>query len=171
MTFNAAQLQAIANGINLEASGIISITSKDQISADAAKGIDLSANETVYISSADQINFDAEGSIVSSIKNSISDTYSTITQTEEAVEVVIGQTNTVGDRVSVLENIVRIDGQGLHVVNTQDVGGELLITSDSVNIVTNGEMESVFAGSYIQFGNYQLRKTADNGLAFKMKED
>ena len=31
-------------------------------------------------------------------------------------------------------------------------------------------MESKFTGSYIQFGNYQLRRTADNGLAFKVKE-
>ena len=44
------------------------------------------------------------------------------------------------------------------------------IDSEAVNVVTGGQMESKFTGSYIQFGAYQLRRTADNGLAFKVKE-
>ena len=46
----------------------------------------------------------------------------------------------------------------------------MLIDSEAVNVITGGTMESKFTGSYIQFGNYQLRRTADNGLAFKVKE-
>ena len=64
-----------------------------------------------------------------------------------------------------------IDDNGLHVGDNQNTNNEVLIDSEAVNVITGGQMESRFAGSYIQFGYYQLRRTADNGLAFKMKED
>ena len=67
--------------------------------------------------------------------------------------------------------VVRIDDDGLHVGDTQHPGSEVLIATDAVNVVTGGLIKSRFAGSYIQFGNYQLRQTADGGLAFKMKEE
>ena len=54
--------------------------------------------------------------------------------------------------------------------DNQNTNNEVLIDSEAVNVVTGGVMESKFTGSYIQFGNYQLRRTADNGLAFKVKE-
>ena len=66
--------------------------------------------------------------------------------------------------------VVRIDENGLHVGDNQNTNNEVLIDSEAVNVVTGGVMESKFAGSYIQFGSYQLRRTADNGLAFKVKE-
>ena len=66
--------------------------------------------------------------------------------------------------------VVRIDSDGLHVGDNQNTNNEVLIDSEAVNVVTGGTMESKFTGSYIQFGNYQLRRTADNGLAFKVKE-
>ena len=69
-----------------------------------------------------------------------------------------------------LLRVVRIDSDGLHVGDNQNTNNEVLIDSEAVNVITGGVMESKFAGSYIQFGNYQLRRTADNGLAFKVKE-
>ena len=69
-----------------------------------------------------------------------------------------------------LLRVVRIDSDGLHVGDNQNTNSEVLIDSEAVNVVTGGVMESKFTGSYIQFGNYQLRRTADNGLAFKVKE-
>jgi len=68
------------------------------------------------------------------------------------------------------KRVVRIDQAGLHVGDNQNTNNEVLIDSEAVNVVTGGVMESKFAGSYIQFGYYQLRRTADNGLAFKVKE-
>ena len=69
-----------------------------------------------------------------------------------------------------MKRIVRIDDAGLHVGDNQNTNNEVLIDSEGVNVVTGGLMESKFAGSYIQLGLYQLRRTADNGLAFKVKE-
>ena len=68
------------------------------------------------------------------------------------------------------KRVVRIDDAGLHVGDNQNTNNEVLIDSEAVKVVTGGIMESKFAGSYIQFGLYQLRRTADNGLAFKVKE-
>ena len=48
--------------------------------------------------------------------------------------------------------------------------GEVLIDSESVNIVMNGSKYSRFAANYVQFGNYQLRRTSDGGLAFKITD-
>ena len=66
--------------------------------------------------------------------------------------------------------IVRIAEDGLHVGDNQNTNNEVRIDSEAVNVITGGQMESKFTGSYIQFGAYQLRRTADNGLAFKVKE-
>ncbi|MGX8705125.1 MAG: hypothetical protein ACSW8J_00955 [bacterium] len=65
--------------------------------------------------------------------------------------------------------VVRIDNDGLHVGDNQSAG-EVLIDSESVNVVMNGSKYSRFAGNYVQFGNYQLRRTTDGGLAFKMTD-
>ena len=74
------------------------------------------------------------------------------------------------DTKQTLLRVVRIDSDGLHVGDNQNTNNEVLIDSEAVNVITGGTMESKFTGSYIQFGNYQLRRTADNGLAFKVKE-
>ena len=65
--------------------------------------------------------------------------------------------------------VVRIQDDGLHVGDNQSTG-EVLIDSESVNIVMNGSKYSRFAANYVQFGNYQLRRTADGGLAFKITD-
>ena len=67
------------------------------------------------------------------------------------------------------QRVVRIDDDGLHVGDNQSTG-EVLIDSESVNVVVNGSGYSKFAGDYVQFGDYQLRRTSDGGLAFKRKE-
>lgn len=62
--------------------------------------------------------------------------------------------------------VVRIDDAGLHVGDNQS-NGEVLIDSGSVNVVINGVGYSKFAGNYVQFGDYQMRRSADGGLMFK----
>ena len=47
-------------------------------------------------------------------------------------------------------------------------GGEVLIDYGGMSVNINGTTYSRFAGNYVQFGNYQLRRTADGGLAFKL---
>ena len=60
-----------------------------------------------------------------------------------------------------------IDTDGLHVGDNQS-GGEVLIDSESVNVVMGGQKYSRFAANYVQFGLYQLRQSADGGLVFKL---
>jgi len=67
------------------------------------------------------------------------------------------------------QRVLRVDDRGLHVGDNQK-SGEVRIDSGSVNVELNGRQYSSFAANYVQFGNYQLRKTADGGLAFKLKE-
>lgn len=68
------------------------------------------------------------------------------------------------------QRVVRIDGDGLHVGDNQS-SGEVLIDSESVNVVMSGQRYSKFAANYVQFGRYQLRKSADGGLVFKLQEE
>lgn len=63
--------------------------------------------------------------------------------------------------------VVRVDDDGLHVGDNLS-NGEVLIDSESVNVVLGGKKYSKFAGSYVQFGNYQLRRSSDGGLVFKL---
>ena len=67
------------------------------------------------------------------------------------------------------KRVMRLDQEtGLHIGDNQ-TGNEVLIDSDSVNIVMNGQKYSKFAANYVQFGQYQLRRSADGGLVFKLK--
>ena len=65
------------------------------------------------------------------------------------------------------QRVVRIDDDGLHVGDNQS-NGEVLVDSNSVNVVFNGQKYSKFSGNYVQFGNYQLRRSSDGGLVFKL---
>ena len=65
------------------------------------------------------------------------------------------------------QRVVRINDEGLHVGDNQS-SGEVLIDSNSVNVVFNGQRYSKFAANYVQFGNYQLRRSSDGGLVFKL---
>ena len=64
------------------------------------------------------------------------------------------------------QRVVRIDSEGLHVGDNQ-TSNEVLIDSGSVNVVLGGRKYSKFAGDYVQFGDYQLRRSVDGGLVFK----
>ena len=76
------------------------------------------------------------------------------------------------------DHYVRIKPDGLHVGNLIDPltgaildepPGEVVIDYNSVDIVLSGTTYSSFASNYVEFGNYQLRKSADGGLVFKMR--
>ena len=93
-----------------------------------------------------------------------------VTQLAYEAQVAAGTAQATADAARAdFKRIVRIEDDGLHVGDTQSTG-EVLIDSESVNIVMNGSKYSRFAGNYVQFGNYQLRRTSDGGLAFKMTD-
>lgn len=64
------------------------------------------------------------------------------------------------------ERVVRIDDEGLHVGDSR-TNNEVLIDSDSVNIVIENERYSKFAAQYVQFGQYKIGYAEDGGLMFK----
>ena len=73
---------------------------------------------------------------------------------------------------------LQLDGDGLHVGRamldgdgnvTGYVTSEVLIDEASVNIRKSGTTYSRFASDYVQFGDYQLRRSRDGGLVFKMR--
>ena len=67
-----------------------------------------------------------------------------------------------------LQHIIRIESDGLHV-GAQGSQSEAIIDNDSFDIAFGGQIFSSFAGNYVEFGNYQIRRTADGGLAFKLR--
>lgn len=73
-----------------------------------------------------------------------------------------------GDDTKGLRRVLRLDSDGLHVGKSDSLN-EVLIDDSTVNITQRGSTPySVFGRNYVQFGNYQLRRSADGGLAFKM---
>ena len=69
-----------------------------------------------------------------------------------------------------LETYLRLMTDGVHVGDSES-SSEVVVTPGSVDIRMNGATYSQFASNYVQFGNYQLRQSADGGLVFKLKED
>lgn len=76
------------------------------------------------------------------------------------------------------DHYVRIKPDGLHVGTLIDPltgaildepPGEVVIDYNSVDVVLGGTTYSSFASNYVEFGNYQLRKSADGGLVFKLR--
>ncbi len=68
-----------------------------------------------------------------------------------------------------IDKMLRYDSIGLHV-GAKSAGTEVLIDEDSVDINRAGTMRSTFADKFVQFGNYQMRMSADGGLVFKVRE-
>lgn len=68
-----------------------------------------------------------------------------------------------------VEEFARLREDGLHI-GEEGSSEELLLAKDGVNVQINGRKYSKFAADYVQFGNYQLRKTTDGGMAFKLWE-
>lgn len=63
---------------------------------------------------------------------------------------------------------VRLDDAGLHVGET-DASSEVLIDENGVGVVARGKRFSSFAANYVQFGDYQMRRTADGGMVFRRR--
>lgn len=61
--------------------------------------------------------------------------------------------------------VVRVRTDGLHV-GKSDSDCEVLVTNEDVQVVKAGQTFSRFAANYTQHGSYQMRETADGGLAF-----
>lgn len=68
-----------------------------------------------------------------------------------------------------VERYVRQDGRGV-IVGKQGSAEQLLLDEGSVATRINGRQFSKLASNFVEFGNYQLRRTADGGMAFKLKE-
>jgi len=115
-----------------------------------ADDIDLTANDTIRITSANQISMEAQNDLYLYANDSIR-----------------GVANEIS--LETMDTVIRVDSEGLHVGDVNK-NSEVLIDDSSVNIVMNGQKYSQFGSNYVQFGNYQLRRTADGGLAFKLKE-
>ena len=65
---------------------------------------------------------------------------------------------------------MEIKDDGTHM-KAQKTDNEMVLSSQGVQINVGGKTYSQFAARYVQFGNYQLRQTADGGLAFKLKAE
>ena len=95
-------------------------------------------------------------------------TLTAISQIAHEAQVAAGTAQATADATRAdFRRVVRIDDDGLHVGDNLS-NGEVLIDSESVNVVLGGKKYSKFAGSYVQFGNYQLRRSSDGGLVFKL---
>lgn len=81
---------------------------------------------------------------------------------EVSIEMIVGDLQDV-------QALLRLDDAGLHVGDGKNAG-EVLIDYSGINVVVNGQRYSRFASNHVQFGNYQLRQSADGGLVFKLKE-
>lgn len=67
------------------------------------------------------------------------------------------------------QRVIRILSDGLHIGDNQSPG-EVLIDSESVNVVMNGQKYSRFGANYVQFGRTQLRGASDGGMLFRVTE-
>ena len=67
-----------------------------------------------------------------------------------------------------LSKLLRLDDDGVHVGEYGNTS-EVLIDKSTVSVVQNGRRYSQFASNYAQFGEYQMRKSADGGIVFKIK--
>ena len=69
------------------------------------------------------------------------------------------------DDIAQQQQLVRLDAGGLHVGDSTD-RSEVLIDSDSVGVIVDDVVFSSFGVESVTFGNYQMRRAADGGLAF-----
>lgn len=66
------------------------------------------------------------------------------------------------------QHVIRVETDGLHV-GAEDSNNELHIDHDSLDVNIGGKTFTSLGANYVEFGNYQIRRTADGGLAFKMR--
>lgn len=69
-----------------------------------------------------------------------------------------------------VEKYVRLDGNGIVIGKNTDNAQQLLLDETGVSTRINGQQYSKFGDKFVQFGNYQLRRSADGGLVFKLTE-
>lgn len=69
-----------------------------------------------------------------------------------------------------VEKYVRLDGNGIVIGKNTDNAQQLLLDETGVSTRVNGQQYSKFGDKFVQFGNYQLRRSADGGLVFKLTE-
>ena len=77
------------------------------------------------------------------------------------------QQSIIDEATGEIEKFARLEDDGLHV-GVQDASSDVVIDESSVNVCVNGQIYSKFAAGYVQFDNYQMRRTADGGMAFKL---
>lgn len=156
----------IGNELDLSENNTVTITA-DKINA-VANQIDLSGNTSIVLTAeqvnavADQINLSGN----ESIEMIVGPVEQTAASAQDAAESAKSMADNALPRVE-FQRVVRIDDEGLHVGDNQS-NGEVLVDSNSVNVVFNGQKYSKFSGNYVQFGNYQLRRSSDGGLVFKL---
>lgn len=81
----------------------------------------------------------------------------------QSIRLLVGNVNAIGEDI---RRMIRIEQDGLHVGDSHTTN-EVLVDSESVNVVLGGFKYSKFAADYVQFGDYQLRRSVDGGLVFK----
>lgn len=163
----------IGSELDLSENNTVTITA-DRINA-IADQIDLSGNTSIVLTAeqvnavADQINLSGNKSIemiVGQVEHTAESAQDAASSAQDAAESARSAADSALPRVE-FQRVVRIDEEGLHVGDNQS-NGEVLVDSSSVNVVFNGQKYSKFSGNYVQFGNYQLRRSSDGGLVFKL---
>ncbi len=145
-----------------EANTLFTITSSDTVpDGYTASGWDTISDTQEIERILSQVEQTAE-----SAQDAASSAQNTAASAQDAAESAKSTADSALPRVE-FQRVVRIDDEGLHVGDNQS-NGEVLVDSNSVNVVFNGQKYSKFSGNYVQFGNYQLRRSSDGGLVFKL---
>ena len=152
----------VSNSATNEANTLFTITSSDTVPAGyTASGWDTISDTQEIERILSQVEQTAE-----SAQDAASSAQNTAASAQDAAESAKSTADSALPRVE-FQRVVRIDDEGLHVGDNQS-NGEVLVDSNSVNVVFNGQKYSKFSGNYVQFGNYQLRRSSDGGLVFKL---
>lgn len=100
----------------------------------------------------------------------------TVTVTAEKINAVADQINLKGNSSveatvkGAVEYYVRLDDDGGLHVGQKGSDSEVLIDSDSVDLMVGKERFSSFGPDYVEFGLQRMRRTSDGGIAFVTKE-
>ena len=120
---------------------------------------------------------DAAATVAGEAKSAADAAASTADEAKSAADTAMNDANTAGNKAAeAVEEIGKLPiytdfTQGAVFVKDAMGVSTLKLNSGSVSIGTvtgAGAGYSQFTANYVQFGNYQLRKTADGGMAFKL---
>ena len=87
-----------------------------------------------------------------------------ITEAQSTADAAKSLAETATSKLQYME--IRTDGTHLKAMETDN---EMVLTNEGLHIDVGGEQYSQFGATFAQFGNYQIRRTSDGGLAFKLK--